>query len=246
MIALISGLIPFILTLSRSAILGAGVLVILLFILIIIPITKKLTLSQTFKKKILIFLVSSASVLVLFLAIGSLIPLKYKGNTTSLSKQVISYSIGLVNPEQKSTKGHAQLFSDAVKIGNKHSVFGGGLGTYTELYQKHIDADSGEISPHSTYALLYAEQGLLGLITYLIIFFYIWKITIDQARRLQKRFIKETLLSKRPSKDDFYFWWSQFLILMMAFAIPFFTIATITYYGFFLPMVWWWGNKELL
>lgn len=247
LIPIVAGLISFLFTISRSAILGAGITGIVLFIVVLLPILKNISVSKelitTLTKAVSIGL---ASIVILF-ALGYLVPLSYNGRNTSMSKEIVRYVTDMFSPEEDSAQGHAKLFASAITIGNQNPLTGMGLGTFGIQYEKLIRPGTGtNASPHSTYGLLYAEQGIIGLAAYIGVILYFWYLSIKSTSRLIRELIQVRKTEKKISRDMYLTYGSKLFLLLISFGIPFFSVATISYYGFFLPMTWWWGNGELL
>ena len=134
-----------------------------------------------------------------------------------------------------------------VKIGNQNPLVGMGMGTFGVQYQKVIAPLGGvTASPHSTYGLLYAEQGFIGIVLYGIMIIILWHSAMQQGRRFAKNVLTTRQANNKITREEYLVTSAQLLFVLVAFGIPFFSVATISYYGFFLPMTWWWGNGELL
>ena len=247
LIPIIAGMISFLLNLSRSGILGAGILGIVLSLVILLPLIKSAEISKEFWKKLGLFAIAFIGGFALLLALGYAVPLTYKNRQTSLSKEFISYATQMFNPQENSAQGHATLFMNAVTIGNQRPLFGMGLGSFGVQFEKII-APGGwtNASPHSTYGLVYAEQGLAGITLYLIVIGYLWYIAIRSSRKLVLQLLKARKDNTKLSREFYLVYGSKLLLVLVVFGVPFFSVATISYYGFFLPMTWWWGNGELL
>jgi len=247
LVPIIAGLISFGLTLSRSALLGAGILGIVLFVILLYPQLRRQGIPASLKKKIAIFSMSIIGLLALVIAIGYRIPLSNNGRTSTLSTQLVTYVVEMFSPSEDSAQGHASLFVDAIKIGNQSPIFGMGMGTFGIQFEKIIAPGTGtNASPHSTYGLLYAEQGVVGLALYGFVIVLLWQSAIKNSKSLVYSTQKSMDDNKKLTREYFLQNCALFLLILIAFGIPFFSIATITYYGFFLPMTWWWGNGNLI
>lgn len=242
-----AALISYALNFSRSALLGVGVVGIILLAIYFIPLAKRLgkmkaIVSTSFK----FFSITILCAGLLFTA-GYAVPLTHNGRTTSLSREMTRYVQNMFNPNEKSAQGHADLFESAVKIGNQRPLTGMGMGTFGVEYERLIRPGGGtNASPHSTYGLLYAEQGLVGVFGYTAVIILFWALSIKSLKKIIELMLTLRKSEKKLNKETYYLLMSQLVISLIGIGIPFFSVATITYYGFFLPMTWWWGNKELL
>ncbi|MCC7303820.1 O-antigen ligase family protein [bacterium] len=247
LVPLTASIISFILTLSRSAMLGAGVTGLFVLLVFVIPLLKTVGVSKKLATRVGKFSLVTTIMFVVLFMLGYLVPLQYNQRKTTLSREIILYVRDMFKPEEDSAKGHAELFASAVKIGNQNPLFGMGMGTFGIHYEKIIKPGGGtNANPHSTYGMLYAEQGWIGVIIYLGIIMYLWFTSFKTLRKLlgEIRFTKTN--EKKTSKDFFYTYGAKLFLTLLGLGVPYFSIATVSYYGFFLPMVWWWGNGELL
>jgi O-antigen ligase len=122
-----------------------------------------------------------------------------------------------------------------------------GLGTFGVQYQKLLRPDSDtNANPHSTYGMLYAEQGLVGMSLYITVIGYLWYRSIKSVKRCINEILHMRKNEKKISRELYLTYGAKLFLILLTFGVPFFSIATITYYGFFLPMTWWWGNGELV
>jgi O-antigen ligase len=123
---------------------------------------------------------------------------------------------------------------------------GTGLGTFSVAYQQYIDQSNPDSDPHSTYGTLIAEQGIIGLGIYLAFMAFIWVKSISFLRKVAA-IVGEMLAKQKTLTREIY---AKVMLLtfiaVLGLALPFMTLATITYYGFFLPMTWWWGTTVLV
>lgn len=247
LVPLIAGLLSFTLTLSRSALLGTAVTGVIFLVILIIPLVQKIGITKELSLRVAKFSAISITAAELLFAMGYLVPLTYNTRKTTLSKEIVLYVRDMFKPEEDSAQGHADLFVSAVKIGNQNPLFGTGLGTFGVQYEKLIRPGSGtNANPHSTYGMLYAEQGLVGVGLYLIAIGTLWYLSIKAAIKTVRHLLQERIANKKVSKDFYAVYGARLLLILICFGIPYFSIATISYYGFFLPMAWWWGNGELL
>ncbi len=247
LVGLVASIISFVLTLSRSAILGAVATGIVLGILYFVPIIKKVGIPKSLTAQIGKFGGISVFAMIVLFIIGSLIPLTYKSKQTTISAEIITYVKDMFSPNEDSAQGHADLFQSAIKIGNQNKLFGMGLGTFGVQYQKLIEPNGGTTAnPHSTYGMLYAEQGLIGVIGYITVIVYLWFIAIKSSRKYVKELLQMHAENKKATKEFYLFNGAKLILILITFGIPFYSIATVSYYGFFLPMTWWWGNGELI
>lgn len=246
-VPMIAGLVSFTLTLSRSALLGAGIVGLVVFFVIHRPHMVIYGFPATLKKKLLVGATLVASTLVILVGIGYAIPLTYAGKTSTLSAQLVQYAVEMFSPKEDSAQGHASLFLEALKIGNQRPLVGTGMGTFGAQYQKVIAPLGGiTASPHSTYGLLYAEQGLVGLLLYGMVIVILWQSALRQGGKFSQDLLATRQTNNKITREEYLNHSAQLLLLLIAFGIPFFSIATVSYYGFFLPMTWWWGNGRLL
>jgi hypothetical protein len=74
----------------------------------------------------------------------------------------------------------------------------------------------------------------------------LWVTAIKSLKSFTKSTITQFAAEKRPTREQFITTASTLFLILIGFGVPFFSVATVTYYGFFLPMTWWWGNKELV
>lgn len=246
-IPMIAGLVSFTLTLSRSALLGAGITGLVVFFVIHQPHITAYGFPSTLKKKLLVGAAAVAGILAILVGIGYAIPLTSAGRTSTLSAQLIQYTAEMFSLKEDSAQGHASLFLEAIKIGNQRPLIGMGMGTFGVQYEKVISKNGGvTASPHSTYGLLYAEQGLIGIALYGAVIVVLWQSVLLQGRSFTQRLLATRQVNNKITREEYVNSSAQLLFLLIAFGIPFFSVATVTYYGFFLPMAWWWGNGGLL
>jgi O-antigen ligase len=246
LIPIIAGLTAYLLTLSRSALLGTGAIVVVLAIILFIPLIKQFGVSATAKKRLALLGGGTFIAVVVLFALGFLIPLSHNNRKTSLSGEILIYAQQMINPNEKSAAGHADLFGEAIKIGNQKPLTGMGLGTFSAEYTRVIDPKHATANPHSTYGMLYAEQGIIGVLGYTMVIITLWATAIKALKSFTKSTITQFSTEKRPTREQFVSTASILFLLLIGFGVPFFSVATISYYGFFLPMTWWWGNKELV
>lgn len=252
LITICAALVSFLLTLSRSAILGAGAVFVVLLAVLLLPAVKQYKLPANFtslvKKGVSVGLLA----LVVLLGSGFLIPMHYVTSTgdeksTTLTTQLLQYVNKMFHPEQSSAQAHVDLFSSAIRIGNQSPLFGQGMGTFGSEYQRLFAPEGGQdTDPHSTYGRLYAEQGIIGLSVYLVVIVSLWIHAIKQLQHFRNTLITNISPEQRLKKEEYYLLGARLLFTLLAFGVPFFSVATISYYGFFLPMTWWWGNGELV
>jgi len=138
--------------------------------------------------------------------------------------------------QDKSANGHRILLLEALKLAKKSNYIGTGVGTYKVAYAKYINPNIKTRDPHSTYATLLVEEGALGLILYLGFFIYLWRTAIKNAIRYRERILN--ILKSRRESNNIEEALKYTLFAELRLAIPYFTIATVTYYGLFLPMLW--------
>ena len=107
-----------------------------------------------------------------------------------------------------------------------------GLGAFPKLYTECINPKVKEgMSAHSTYFTVLAEQGAFGLAIYLIVFVILWLLFINNLLQT----------SKKNKKITIY----EIAQLSLSAVLPFYTIATIFYYGFWDISVWFWGVHKI-
>lgn len=242
-----AALISFALTFSRSALLGAGVTGIILLLAYVIPLAQKLDAGKMLLKNLWKPASLTVIALITLFLLGYLVPLNYGARKTSLSGEIARYVKTVFSPNDKSAQGHANLFESAIIIGNQRPLLGMGMGTFGVQYQKLIRPDSDtNASPHSTYGLLYAEQGLVGLLGYLLVVGYLWYLSMRTLRKFAQKLVSYRATEKKLTREFLWESRSELLLILVSLGIPFFSIATVSYYGFFLPMAWWWGNHRLL
>ena len=207
------GAITSITSVSRSAIMGAIIPTIYIIIFFII--------SESLKRK------SIKPILISLLLLGSLtltsilVYRKLSENTT-INNHIESFINIKLNVENDgSAQGHFFLINEALKVGSQNTAGKGtGIGNYHTYYNKYINKDALNTDPHSWIALLYAEQGWIGTIVYVLFFiYYIFWAIITSIRNLRK---------------------TNYLVLCLKFIPMTFIIGMIFYYGFFTPMVWFW------
>lgn len=241
---IVASTISFLLTFSRSALLGAGILTIVLFFAFILPLLKNIELPKLFWSNLLKISAVATTALVLTFLIGFAIPLQGGESRTSISGKVLTYIGEAISIKDSSANGHLILFQDALKLGSLKPIFGHGIGTYSPMYQKFINPADANSNPHSTYAMLYAEQGIVGLVVYLVVIILFWIIAINTIRKTIREIAIAFKNEKKLSKEFYMTSLVRIFLALICFGIPFYSIATTTYYGFFLPMTWWWGMIE--
>lgn len=246
LITFVAASLSFLLTISRSALVGLGVTGAVFGIAIFWPLFKQIGASKTFSQSIVKAAVIAIVGIILLFAAGFAVPLSYQGKQTSVSSEIVTYIKKVVSPEDDSAQGHVELFQSAVIIGNQNPLFGMGMGTFSEQYAKVIDSGNTNANPHSTYGTLYAEQGLIGLIIYTGVIIFFWYTAIIFGKKQVEHVVTEYKKEKRLSKEFYLESIARLTLVLIGFGIPFMSIATITYYGFFLPMTWWWGSAALL
>lgn len=240
-------IISFTLTLSRSAILGVGVTGLFILLVFLIPFLRNVGITKELTKQATKFTLVGVVLLGILFMLGYQVPLQYNQRKTTLSREIVLYVQDMFKPEEDSAQGHAQLFESAIKIGNQNPLFGMGMGTFGVQYEKVIRPGSGtNANPHSTYGMLYAEQGWIGVALYLGVILYFWLLSFKSLRNLLTEILQAKKKDKKTSKEFFTQYSAKLFLALIALGIPFFSIATVSYYGFFLPMAWWWGNGELL
>lgn len=246
-VTIAAALVSYSLTFSRSALLGAGALGIVLFAVYFLPFAQQLGKMKTIVATTSKFLLITVLVMGILFAAGYAVPLTHNGRTTSLSREMTRYVQNMFNPNEKSAQGHADLFESAIKIGNQRPLIGMGMGTFGVEYERLIRPGGGtNASPHSTYGLLYAEQGIIGVAGYLGVILISWRLAVKSLKNTRQLIIDARKREKRMKRESYLLLMSQLVLALISFGIPFFSVATVTYYGFFLPMTWWWGNKKLL
>ncbi len=213
-------------SLSRSAMLGFAPLA-----LIILITSWQINKNKTIKSLInlitpyvAIFIIS----LITFASISTTrhfmqnIGTKYIYNITHLSKD-------------KSTYLHMLYSRVAIKLAEKNNYKPFGIGTFPRIYKEQVSRllPNGA-SPHSLYATTLMEQGAIGLFLYTIAFIYIWIIYFKNLQTFKK-------YSKNSQKNIKLY---HIFSLSLNNAIPFLTLSTIFYYGFWDISTWFYGLRN--
>ena len=76
-----------------------------------------------------------------------------------------------------------------------------GLGTFSLQYDKVIEPGVTTANPHSTYGLLYAEQGIVGLLGYLVAIGICWFTAIKAGTKLTKEILTIVTQNKKLTRD---------------------------------------------
>ena len=76
--------------------------------------------------------------------------------------------------ENENIGSRTVLWLKALSIIKQHPIFGAGTGSYPTEY-KAISHGSDSHNPHQQFLLIWAEQGLLGLVVLLLLFYAQWK-----------------------------------------------------------------------
>jgi O-antigen ligase len=239
----------FILTLSRSAIIAFAPTALLIFAIVIVRLLQTENMGIFFAKRVAIAVAVIIVGLIAFLGIGTQISLsKSDGQKQTMTNLMFSYVGRVTGSNDSSALTRLILWDNAQKIMQEYNYLGGGLGTFKYTYAKHIDPKSPNTDPHSTYITLLTEVGIIGTVVYLIVLAGIWYSSIRFMF-----FVRKAIGQILATKEKNHLTKEQYikvtvLIFLAAFSagIPFMTIATVTYYGFFLPMTWWWGSTLLV
>jgi len=209
-IFLVSSLGALILTFSRSAIIS--------FVIVASITTIYIFIKMTFHKKN--FIISTILLLpIIFLTITINIGLNKFPEKTNRVADVLENKFDYKT--EGSAVQHILIMKEAHEIGTKGTHYmGTGIGSYQPYYPKYFNSTITDRDPHSWIALLFAEEGILGILVYPSFFLY---MLISIIRIVIKR--KFTI----NSLD---------ITFML---IPFIFILGMTfYYGFFIPMTWIW------
>lgn len=241
-VASISAVISYALTLSRSSALGFLVISVIYVLVFLNPLIKKLPNRKAVSGTIKRLLFASSGVILLVVIIWLGIGLFAKP-VSLITQKLISYGVSALNPSQSSTHGHMLLFEDALEIGKDSPLIGHGLGTFKFQYVEKIDPTVTNADAHSAYAQLFAEQGILGLIVYVGFIIFVWVKSISFV--IDTRKIMVSQLEKKSSKLSSFNSGTLNILAILTLVFPMISIFAITYYGFFLPMVWWWGMPFL-
>lgn len=210
---IICGLVTSITSISRSAIMGIIIPVIYILIFFVT--------SEALKRKSLKPVLITLIIFSLFTLTTLLIYNKISQNLAVREQINLFINSKLNVGEDGSAQEHFRLFNEALNIGYKTTAGKGtGIGNYHSYYNKYINKDALNTDPHSWVALLYAEQGWIGTIVYVLFFiYYIFWAIVTSIRNLRK---------------------TNYLALCLKFIPMTFIIGMIFYYGFFTPMVWFW------
>lgn len=198
---------------SRSAIMGIIIPVLYIFVFVIISESIK---RKSFKPILITLLLTSVFVLISLIIYPKVIQ---NENVKKYGQSLIGSRLDV--EQDSSAMQHFYLIRNALRIGTKATFgWGTGIGNYHNFYNKYIDESVQNTDPHSWFALLYAEQGWLGITFYLTFFiYYIFWAVITSIRNLSK---------------------TEYISLCIKFIPLTFIIGMIYYYGFFTPMVWFW------
>lgn len=246
-IPIIASVVSYTLTLSRSAVIGFLGIAILILCTALLPLIRVNPLQKQFTKTILQWTGIALIAGCFLFGVGFLVPISHDGERSSISSEILRYTKTILTPsEDASANGHAWLFKTALIIGNQRPLWGMGMGTFSEQYSLVIEKGNTTSNPHSTYGMLYSEQGIIGVILYSSVIIYLWILSGKQifvSVNTMKEYLQST---KRPEREFFITHSASLFISLISVGIPFFSLATATYYGFFLPMTWWWGNKLIV
>lgn len=206
-------LITSITSFSRSAIMGIIIPVLYIFVFVIISESIK---RKSFKPILVTLLLISIFILATLIAYPKIIQ---NENVKRYSQSLIDSRLDV--EQDGSAMQHFYLIREALQVGSKATFgWGTGIGNYHNFYNKYIDESVLNTDPHSWFALLYAEQGWLGITFYIAFFiYYIFWAVITSIRNLSK---------------------IEYISLCIKFIPLTFIIGMIYYYGFFTPMVWFW------
>lgn len=239
----------FVLTLSRSAIIAFVPSALLLFGIVIVRLLQTEKMGIFFAKRVAIAVGVVIIGLVAFLGIGTQLSFtKNDGQKQTMTNLMFAYVERVTGNNDSSALTRLILWDNAKKIMQEYNYLGGGLGTFKYTYNKHIESHVFNADPHSTYITLLTEVGVIGTAVYMVVFAVIWFSSI--------RFMwytRNTIGQILATKDKNHLTKEQYIkvtvlifLSALSIGIPFMTIATVTYYGFFLPMTWWWGSTLLL
>ena len=208
----------YIFTFSRSALLG---FIAVMAPLIVYGIVKKHTAVRAVIKSLALRTILTA-LFITGLILMTPVRSQVIKTTTRYVKSVFSVT------RDASARTHVRLSSIAVKLALSHKLIPWGLGSFPMVYIEKIDPKAKfGASAHSLYATLIMEQGLPGFVVYVAILIYLWTLYIRQ--------IKITI--NKPSADNAF-------TTALSLALPFLSVSTIFYFGFWDPLTWWWGIHQ--
>lgn len=237
----------YILTVSRSALLGFFPVMAIVSVVLLYPILKQ---AKLLRKAAIVTgatALGGAIIIGVLLLIGTQITMPHKEYAikATVTEQVLGYVGRIIKPSDPSAQDHARLFDKAIEIWQKSNYMGFGLGTFKQSYTKYIDEKSLNADPHSVYATILTEQGILGFAAFAIFVVFIWYSALRFLVKA-KSIILENLSGKTLTKEQYIQISVLAFIGVFGFMIPFLTITSATYYGFLLPMSWWWGSTSLI
>ncbi|WKZ29906.1 MAG: O-antigen ligase family protein [Candidatus Dojkabacteria bacterium] len=235
------------LTLSRSAILGFVPVLFIVTGVFFFPIVRKIGEAKTAIDAGWKLLIAGVVAIAFLAGLGTQIKIPHEsGGESNVTQEIFVYAQKAVHPSDDSANDHLRLFKTAIEISSKRYFLGTGLGTFSNAYQQYIDPQNFNADPHSTYGTLIAEQGVIGLGVYLVFFGFIWVKSIGFLRKAASIVGEALAKQKTLTREVYAKAMLMTFIAVLGMVLPFMTLATITYYGFFLPMTWWWGTTVLV
>ena len=219
-IGIITTSIIYMLSLSRSALLG--------FIIIILSII--ITFGQYSKEMIkqsLLLLVKISFIIIILGAISTLFT-----PTRHLLYYQVRYIQTIVNINKDHSAYLHKIYSKfAITLAKRNKYKPWGIGTFPIISKqlRHIKGNHG-LSPHSLYATVLMEQGAIGLTLYILALILIWRNYLITNKKI----------TSKKQLNLLYI-----LQLTLNLAVPFLSIATIFYYGFWDISTWLWGIHKI-
>jgi|GEM_PF-1892623 len=247
-ISIVTAVISYTLTLSRSALLGFVPLALIILVFFIIPFMRKITWTSPMKNQARILIFGTIAIIGFTLGIASQIQVKNHtyGYSVPLTEEAVYYIQRILSPSDPSATDHSRLFESGIELASKNNFLGFGVGTFKMAYSRFIDPRDLDADPHSTYVTVLVEQGVIGL-TITLIFIGYCSFKSFKLLLYSLKYIQTSIATQKTLTKEIYIRVMVItFVAMMGLALPFFSLATITYYGFFLPFIWWFGSVGMI
>jgi len=246
--SIIAAAISYILTLSRSAVIGFLPVAFIVGIFLLFPLLRTTAITEKIRTRLSQYAIGAIVVIGFLLGMASQIQVYQPlyGDSIPLTQEVWNYVVKAVSPKDPSASDHVNLFNKGIELAGMRNYLGFGTGTFKTAYAQNIDRNDLDADPHSTYVTLLVEQGIIGLVVYIGFIGFAWSKAIQILNSTRKSVLSQIKESKTLTKEVYIRAMVSTFVAVVAFALPFFSIATITYYGFFLPFVWWFGSGGMI
>ncbi|OGX15231.1 MAG: hypothetical protein A2166_00380 [Omnitrophica WOR_2 bacterium RBG_13_41_10] len=142
----------------------------------------------TFIKNKLMFLIVCLLLVLAFLKPTILPSALYYRFSSTFVKDKATYDVAIEEKLEPSAQQRIVVWRGAIQMIKDHPLFGVGYGVFPHLISFY--APVGQMDAHNTYLILFAELGLIGLISFLWIIALIFKNTWFVYRKAKDKFIK--------------------------------------------------------